>query len=331
MSVSVDSRGGILGWFKSLFGGTKQEYWEDRLQAIIFKLNEQERKLDELYYRMQKRAQELFERTVEHLKKASNPKLKPEERRAHENLARTFAEEVYEIRAFLRAIKFTSIAINKAALRLQTVRDMKDFQEVLLPVSQLLAGVKNEISGIFPNVGEALDEINKSIAELMIHTSSGVHGIPSPTMNVSKEVDEILNEAWNAAVESVDKNIPEPSKVMRVRKPVVEGEEKEETKQTKPLKVYIEHSEQKKKETEQKEQPKKEVKKEESEIAISTSLANASMLKLEQLILDEIRVNKGRFNIGEFVEKYGFDRDKVFEALQSLSRKGKIRVTMRRR
>ncbi len=325
MSISTESkRGGILGWFKSLFSiGAKEESWEERLQLIIIKLEDQKHKLDQLFYRMNERAKELFEQTIEHLKKARSPRIKPEEREAHMNLAKTFAEEVYEIRAFLKAIKFTSAVINKAILRLQTVKDVKDFQQVLLPISQLIAGVKEEIGSIFPNVGETLDEIRRSIDELMLHTSTSVQSIPSPTVNISKEIDAILEEAWRVATKSVDEAVPEPSNIIKKMMPERIKVEKEslventKRRETKPISVYVEQKQTKTRKTEK------------EPVELRTPTLNTSLIKLEQLILDEIRVNKGKFNINEFVDKYGFDRDKVFEALYNLSKKGKIRIVRR--
>ncbi len=320
MSVSFEREGrkGLLGWFKSVFHvGEKSYEWEDKIQVIVFKLKEQQEKLDELYYRIKGRAQELFQKTVEHVKKAKDPSLKTEERKAHENLARTFAEEIYEIRAFLRAIRFTSISLERAAQRLQTVRDIKDFQEVLLPVSQLLTGVKNEISTIFPNVGEALDEINKSITELMIQTSSGLHTPPSSGFAVNEDVDKILGEAWRAAEQSVDDQIPVPSRIIKQHAMIEEdvGEEKV----TKPINVVVKTG------------TRRSVLKKAQPVPVPSPLRNASIVKLEELLLDEIRVNNGRLDINDFVSKYRVDKDRVFEALHNLSRKGKIRLANRKR
>ncbi len=311
MSITIDGgeKGGILGWFKSLFGGSSKNYgWEDKIQTIVFKLKEQQEKLDELSFRMERRAKDLFDKTVEHIKKANDPSIKAEERKAHENLARTFAEEIYEIRAFLRAIRFTSISLERAAQRLQTVRDIKDFQEVLGPVAQLLTGVKNEISTIFPNVGEALDEINKSITELMIQTSSGLHGVPSAAFAVNEDVEKILGEAWKAAEQSVDTQVPEPSRLIKVSHT---KEEQEEKTVEKPIKVVVNATNRHK---------------QAEAIPVPTPLRQAPLIKLEELILDEIRISNGRLDINEIVEKYGVDKDKVYEALYNLSRKGKIKV-----
>ncbi len=311
LPMDREKNGWFISWFKGIFGHKENE-WENKIQTIIFKLQEQKEKLEELSFRMEKRAKELFEKTVEHLKKAGNPNIREEERRAHQNLARTFAEEIYEIRAFLRAIKFTTISLEKAKERLQTVRDIKDFQAALLPVKHMLTGVKKEISGIFPSVGEALEDINRNIEELAIHTSAGLHGLPAGKFAVNEDVEKILSEAWAAASETVNKNIPEPSRLMKMK--TVGGKRQAHTR--KPLKVVVETGKHKY----GIEEP----------IALPVSRVNNSLVKIEELILDEIRVNKGRFNVDEFCRKYGVSKDRVFDALQSLSRKGKIKVSARR-
>ena len=317
VSIGRDEKRGLIGWFRSVFGlGEKTYEWEDKIQSIVFKLKEQQEKLDELYNRIQGRAKEIFDKTVEHVKKAKDPSVKLEERKAHENLARTFAEEIYEIRAFLRAIRFTSISLERAAQRLQTVRDIKDFQEVLGPVSQLLSGVKNEISTIFPNVGEALDEINKSITELMIQTSSGLHHVPSSGFSVNEDVERILGEAWKAAEKSVDNQVPAPSRIIKMHSGYVNSDNSRSGGNNKPIKVVVKTGG---------------TVKNAVAIPVPTPLKNASIVKLEELLLDEIRVNNGKLDVNDFVSRYGIDKDKVYEALYNLSKKGKIKVSGKRR
>ena len=319
MAISIDSESkkGFFGWIKGLFGHKSDTYWEDKIQAIVYKLKEQQHKLEELSFRMEERAKELFERTVEHLKKASRKELREDERKAHYNLARTFAEEIYEIRRFLKAIKFTSISLEKAAMRLQTVRDIKDFREVLVPVSNLLNGVKDEIAGIFPSIGQALDEINRSIAELVVHASAGVHTLPSGPFKVDEDVNKILNEAWAVANETVEKNIPEPSKILSIesQKEALTAKSIESTgTETAPVDVNLVI------------EPKPTSTKAKEAVAIPSSLASASLSKMEELVLAEIKISKGIINVDELSRKYNVPREKVLEALHSLSRKGKIRV-----
>uniref|UniRef100_A0A7J3ZLN2 Uncharacterized protein n=1 Tax=Fervidicoccus fontis TaxID=683846 RepID=A0A7J3ZLN2_9CREN len=319
MAVSLDNEGrrGIFGWIKGLFGYRPETYWEDKIQSIVYKLKEQQHKLEELSFRMEERAKELFERTVEHLKKASMKDLREDERRAHYSLARTFAEEIYEIRRFLKAIKFTSISLEKAAMRLQTVRDIKDFREVLVPVSNLLNGVKDEIAGIFPSIGQALDEINRSIAELVLHASAGVQTIPSGPLKVDEDVNKILSEAWAAASESVEKNIPEPSKILGIegqKEPFATKSAESTGAEATPVDVNLVI-----------ESKPARVKAKEA-VALPSSLAYASLSKVEELVLAEIKINKGVINVEELSRKYNVPREKVLEALQSLTRKGRIKV-----
>ncbi|MEM1619795.1 MAG: hypothetical protein QXU97_00815 [Fervidicoccaceae archaeon] len=320
LSETERRRRGLFGWLRSLLAleeGEERDEWEDKIQAIVFRIKEQQSRLDELAFRMEQRAAELFEKTVEHLKKARGPSLAEDEKKVHYNLAKTCAEEIYEIRRFLKAVRFTSISLERAAMRLQTVRDIKDFRSVLGPIAVLLANVKDEISPIFPSIAQALDEINKSIYELMAHTSAGMRGLPSGFLKSDEDVDKILSEAWAAANESVERNVPEPSKLLGLdQKPI----KKDEKSSRAALEVSL---------TSSPKPPALSGEKLETGVEAARSLsasANASAGNLEEVLLNEIKTCGGKLNLDECSRKYGVPKEKLLEALSSLERKGKIKI-----
>ena len=328
LAMGRDRGGGFLGWFKSIFGHRAGEPdWKEKMQMIITMIREQQEKLDLISFRMQNRAEELFDRIVEQYKKANRKDVADDERKTLLNMARTFAEEIREIKAILRAIGFTKVSLEKVVQRLETVKDVKDFQDSIVPITSLIKGIKQEISPIFPSIGSALDEIHRSISELAFQTSAGIHSLPTGnlTPGESEDVEKILKEAWQAATESVEKKIPEPTRVVGMKikstNPAMKTVAKKPVAKSKPVDVVVEAN--KKHDSSEKDSV---TEVSEVEEAIKLPVPRLSMAKLEQLVLDEIKINRGRFNVDEFARKYGIDKDRVYDALQSLVRKGKIRV-----
>jgi len=306
VSVS-DRRVGILGWFRGLLAwGSAGESIEDKIQNIIVKIREHQDSINEFAFRMQKRAEELYAKVTEHLKKSSNPLLTEDERVAHYNLARTFAEEIVELKKFTKAVRFVAIGLEKVAQRLQTVKDVKDLQTQLGPIRMLLAGLKQEVEGVFPAVGTTIDDINRSIAELMINSSSGlqeVAGLDSYTRN--EEVERIIKEAWTLATATVENVIPEPTALIQARPPA--GKAAKKAPETIDVTITRDRAQ---------------------KGALPSEAAKASkrLEDVEAIILEEAKQSKGRINVDEVSKKYGLSKDDVFEALDSLRRKGKIRI-----
>lgn len=355
MAFAVGNRdrgGGFLGWFKNLFSGKHAEPdWKDKLQMIVIMIRDQQEKLDVISDRMKKRAEELFNRVVEQQKKSLDPNVTEDERRTYLNLARTFAEEIREIKAILRAIAFTKVSLEKVAQRLETVKELKDFRDIILPITGILKGIKQEISPIFPSIGQALDEISRNISELAYQTSAGIRSLPSDIgpipgsqldAGLNDEVSKILNESMIRAENEILRAIPEPLPLTQVRANDIVKETSKTAgrdttyyeanipkkttttstvrKQQKPVDVVVESGRVKARKSVQSDKVAREV----EQIALPSR--GMSMARLEQLVLDEIKVNRGRFNVDEFARKYGVSKDRVFDALQSLARKGKIRV-----
>ena len=336
LTMGRERGGGFLGWFKSIFSGKPAEPdWKEKMQTIIIMIRDQQDKLEQISFKMQKRAEELFQRTVEQYRKASQQNISEDEKKTLLNMARTFAEEIREIKAILRAIGFTKVSLEKVVQRLETVRDVKDFHDAIVPVMQVIRGVKQEISPIFPSIGHALDEVHRNISELAFQTKAGIESLPTGNLapTEGEDVEKILKEAWEAASESVDKKIPEPMRVISIK-----GRQSEKVPQAhttlaskpaktvnrkpaaRPVDVVVESA-----------RSKGEAKETGDDIAeeIKLPASRMSMARLEELVLDEIKLNRGRFNVDEFARKYGVSKDRVFDALQSLVRKGKIRVARR--
>lgn len=306
MSVS-DRKIGIIGWFKGLLSwGSSDDSLEDKIQSVIIKIREHQDSINEFAFRMQKRAEELYIKVMEHLRKSNLNILTEDERAAHYNLARTFAEEIVEIKKFTKAVRFVAIGLEKVAQRLQTVKDVKDLQAQLGPIRMLLMGLRQEVENVFPAVGTTIDDINRSIAELMIHSSSGLHEMSGiDTYTKDEEVNKIIKEAWSLATATVESVIPEPTALIQSRQPP-----KVVKKTPEPMDVTVSRS-------------KTEL------VGVQGSQSSSERLRIEEIeriVLMEAKLNNGKINVEEIANKHKLKKDDVFEALDSLHRKGKIRI-----
>jgi len=305
MSDSVidrEEKKGILGWFRGLFGNypeTKKPDWEEMIQDIIVKLKNEQDRFDELEYRTKKRIDELFNKVVDNFKLMETTS-KEDERKTYQNLGKVYAEEVYELRSFLKAIRFTKISFERVIQRLQTVKDIHDFQSVLGPITNMLSGVKAEVSAIFPKVGDTLDEINRMITEIMVTTSSGNQYNVSHSFQVNEEVDKVIKEAWQQAEKSVDADVPEPEKLKATLAPTARP--KDQSNQSMPQAQT-------------------------SAVTVPLQLRpSIPTEELEKAVLEEIKKSGGRIVVSELSIKLGVDKEKIYEALYNLSKKGKIKI-----
>jgi len=291
-----EEKRGLLGWFKSLFGGAaeKRPDWEEMVQDIIVRLKNEQDRFEELEYRTKRRIDELFSRIIENMKMV-NSTTKEDEKRTYQNLGKVYAEEVYELRSFLKAIRFAKISFERVIQRLQTVKDIHDFQMVLGPVTNMLNGVKNEISAIFPKAGEALDEINRIITDIMLTTTSGNQYNASHNFIVNEDVENILKEAWKQADSSVEAELPEPEKLRSAIS--LQNQEKAAQPQKPTVQVPV---------------------------VINRSATDE---QLENAVLEEIKRSGGKVIVPEISAKLGIDKEKVYEVLYNLSKKGKIAIS----
>lgn len=292
-----DEKKGIFGWLRTIFVGSsaKKPDWEEMVQDIIVRLKNEQDRFEELEYRTKKRIDELFSKIVDNIKMMDSTS-KEDERKTYQNLGKVYAEEVYELRSFLKAIRFAKISFERVIQRLQTVRDIHDFQTVLVPVANMLNGVKTEISSIFPKAGETLDEINRIITDIMLTTTSGNQYNASHNFMVNEDVEKIIKEAWKQADSSVEEELPEPERLKAQTKVL-----QQQVKTTQASKPAV-------------------------QIPVNTVISRSDD-ELENAMLEEIKRSGGRVVVSDLSAKLGIDKDKVYEILYNLSKKGKIKIS----
>ena len=124
--------GGILDRITDILSGIFRQKTplKKKLTEIAILLDEQQRKLDTLLYRLEERSRDLFDKTV----KAYISK----------DMARAaiYAGEVAEVRKIAKTVATIRLALEKIALRLETVQELGEVGATLAPLASLLQGMK---------------------------------------------------------------------------------------------------------------------------------------------------------------------------------------------
>ncbi len=285
MALDVSSRkegGGILGFFGSLFGFSKKDNLKSKVMDVIVRLKTQHDKLGDVVYRLESRGRELFDMAVKALESRDLAK------------ATVYAAEVAEIRKIAKAVRAAQLAIERLAIRLETIDVIGDFASILVPAAHVIKDLKQQISGIVPNVAMELEEINHQINSIMIE--AGTFSERELMVSVAtEEAKKVLEEAAAVAELEIKEKLPElPIGVStpRIAKQAAVPQQQEQKSKT----------------------------------VTSTKPQSSSLKDAEEAVLEYIKSHRGFLDVSDCAKKYGLTKREVLEALDRLRKKGKIRT-----
>ena len=245
--------------------------------------------------KLAKRDRELFDACVLYTKKGSKAR------------AAVYANEIAEIRRILSILEYTRLAVERAILRLNT---LKVISPALEPLHEALGEVKNAlrlVANVMPSMTPEISKLNDVVNEILEDTEFNI-SMPMPTAVNDPSVESILHEAASLVEEELKTKIPEPP---------FEGGRLKLSKDEKPLvalsiagsEVYSDRS----------------IPNEDSDVAAGKSFDVSSFLA-EELVMDYIERNNGDMNIVRCARELNMPHDQVLQVLESLKRKGKIKV-----
>ncbi|MEM2169078.1 MAG: hypothetical protein QXX99_04105 [Candidatus Bathyarchaeia archaeon] len=269
------------------FGGSKKSLNEMLIESI-YELGKYYSRLELAYAKLSKRERDLFSECASSLGKGMR------------NKAIIYANEIAEIRKLMSIIQNIQLSIERTILRLETFRAVTP---TLQDIKGVFSDVKNTVgllAKVMPSLMPELNNFMNSINDLLSATE--ISQVRCEPVVVSDETtEEILKEALNFIKDEVERKIPEPPEEtptpeMVAIKPrialTVDGAE-----------AYIG----------------------EDGSIIETRSNNQSRL-MEELILDYIERNNGELSLSKCAEELNMPPDKIMEVIESLSRKGIIRV-----
>ncbi|HIQ02900.1 MAG TPA: hypothetical protein EYH40_00600 [Desulfurococcales archaeon] len=281
----------LLKIIRAIVPSSKGDF-KKKINDVIYRLNIQKDKLEEVLTRLHQRDKELFEKTISAY--------------IAKDMARAtiYASEVAEIRKIAKIIYSSKLALEKIIIRLETIREISNIAIVLAPIISILKDLKSQLVNIIPETAIELEEITNMMNSMLIEFGEVSNTTVTISVN-SEEARKILEEAKAVAEEKIKEKFPElPPALM----------ETEKTRVQTPLAIALPTSGG----TTTITSPVKKVRKPPRHIPLE---------ELELRVLDYLKEHNGLIDVSKCAQELDVSRDDILKALESLNKKGKIRFT----
>jgi len=169
---------------------------KNRISDAEKKLEYQISRLDQVHNKLKQNHDHLFKKIVE-AKKIHN-----------ESRARTYAIELQEIKKIKNKIAGAKLAMEQIKLRLGTVSELGDIVVTLSPCMSLIKGLTPSISGLFPQINTAMQDLPNMFEDILAGSSLSAESMMQPYEG-SADTEAILNEAQHALEGRTRTTIPE--------------------------------------------------------------------------------------------------------------------------
>jgi division protein CdvB (Snf7/Vps24/ESCRT-III family) len=218
--------------------------------------------------------------------------------------ATVYANEIAEIRKVLTFTQHTQLAVERAILRLDTLK-------VVSPTLESLEGafsdVKNAlglVANVMPSITPEMSRLTNVVDEILTGTQFTLDEY-TPAVVLDESAETILHDAANIAEQDLKTRIPEPPveapKAAILVKPLValaaDGTE-----------IVVNHN----------------------SAAVnrndSPNAFDVSSFLLEELVMDYVERNNGDINVARCSQELNLPSGKVLEVLDALNIKGKITI-----
>jgi division protein CdvB (Snf7/Vps24/ESCRT-III family) len=169
---------------------------KEQLAATIYRLRVQENKLESAAMRMQQHDRDIFTKCVD-------------SQMAHDTArAAMYANECAEVRKMAKVTLHCQLALEQVSLRLETVEEFGDMAKLMAPAAAVVHSIKNQISGLIPEVGFELSEIGEVLNNVVAEAGETVGN--TYDMDASgAEAQKILTEANSIADQHIKNRFPE--------------------------------------------------------------------------------------------------------------------------
>ncbi|MFH0897268.1 MAG: Snf7 family protein, partial [Candidatus Bathyarchaeota archaeon] len=180
--------------FRGLFQHRKQSL-KEKVSMAIFLLESTSNKLKFLSEGLKKRDQRFFSKCIE--AEINNDQIR----------ATMYANECAEVRKFAKLVIGSELALEQAALRLQTLNKLGDALATIAPIVEIVEETKGRLVGIVPSVSDKLNEVNSMLKSSL--SEMGSAGMSEDPSNNSSEAMKILEEANLSAEEKIREKFPQ--------------------------------------------------------------------------------------------------------------------------
>lgn len=270
--------------------------FNDLILPTLRELSKQHSKLEFVTNNLQKRDKDLFEICKSSLEKGQRER------------ATIYANEIAEIRKVLSVIANTKLVLEKAIVRLETIKEICPTMSELRGLFGDVKNVLKLVTEVMPIITPEIDTLNNLVTEILSTTQPGSVPIIEPIVIKDGPTEAILQEAAEKVGQDLMQKMPEPPKA------ITSGP----TETTKPMIALTTSG---------------------SEIYPNTAgdpfLTNSqyshptpenSSSLIEELVLDYIYRHEGELDITRCAEELGIQQNEVLSMLDILNSEGKIRI-----
>lgn len=162
------------------------------------KLTIEQRRIEQVSFRLKKRDKVLFQTCVHALKKQNKGR------------ATILANEVAEVKKLVKFLYHVELAIERVILRLETIRELSDIIIDLKPALRMLQKVSKELFEVLPDVSSELSRVNDVISETLYSTRITIDESLIPVNRTTPGGEEILKEVSSFLEQKVAEKLPEP-------------------------------------------------------------------------------------------------------------------------
>ena len=169
---------------------------KEQVSTALYRLKAQQNKLEAAAARMQQHDKEIFDKCVS-------------SQLGHDSArAAMYANECAEVRKMAKVTVQCQMALEQVSLRLETIQEFGDVASMMSPVANVVHSIKNQISGVMPEVGLELGQIGELLSSV-VDDAGEVTGSSYDVATPTAESNKILEEANSIAEQHVKDRFPE--------------------------------------------------------------------------------------------------------------------------
>jgi division protein CdvB (Snf7/Vps24/ESCRT-III family) len=155
---------------------------KEQVATAVYRLKVQQNKLESAAMRMQQHDKDIFAKCVSSQMAHDIPR------------ASMYANECAEVRKMAKVTLQCQLALEQVSLRLETIEEFGDMARLMAPAAAVVHSIKNQISGLIPEVGFELSEIGEVLNSVVVEAGEAT-GTSYDMEASGAEAQRILSEA----------------------------------------------------------------------------------------------------------------------------------------
>ncbi|MGA2460564.1 MAG: Snf7 family protein [Candidatus Bathyarchaeia archaeon] len=169
---------------------------KEQIASALYRLRVQKNKLESATIRMQQHDKDIFNKCVS-------------SQMGHDTArAAMYANECAEVRKMAKVTLQCQLALEQVSIRLETIEEFGDVARMMAPVASVVHSIKNQITGVIPEVGFELSQIGEVLSNVVDEVGETT-GTAYDVEASGIEAQRILGEANTIADQHMKDRFPE--------------------------------------------------------------------------------------------------------------------------